>query len=180
MTMKFDRTTYDTTVLEWTPSTNYSKDDIITYNGNPFKAIQDFQTGVTFSVEFLAVVPAEEFTNANDRTWAYYQPGAGLVGRDLTQIFSGLEFPGVQIIGPRIESGFDSFGWDDEGFDFAPITAIDDTIDGGALTTNFCKDCVQERWISMAVHLLIHTTAMLQRNYYRVVYLIHWIYRCIH
>jgi hypothetical protein len=121
VTMKFDRVTYNTNVIEWAPLTDYEEDDQITYAGIGYIATTDFTSGETFSVTDLAIVTADSYDNANDRTWAYYQPTPGMIGRDLTQIFDGLEYRGVEVIGPVI-------GGDGE---------FDTVIDGGLLTTNF-------------------------------------------
>jgi hypothetical protein len=45
-----------------------------------------------------------DFDNANDRTMAYYQPRADMPARDLRQLFDGIEYPGVQVQGPRFDS----------------------------------------------------------------------------
>jgi hypothetical protein len=53
--------------------------------------------------KYTNVAPAE-FDNANDRTMAFYQPRADMPARDLRQLFDGIEYPGVQVQGPRFDS----------------------------------------------------------------------------
>lgn len=62
--------------------------------------------GITyvFDVTKYQRINAVDFTNANDRTMAYYQPGTGMPGRNLTQLFSGIDYPGVQVLGSKFTS----------------------------------------------------------------------------
>jgi hypothetical protein len=57
-----------------------------------------------FDVTKYKLVNSTEFTNANDRTMAYYQPGLGMPSKNLAQIFSGIEYPGVQVDSPRFNT----------------------------------------------------------------------------
>lgn len=57
-----------------------------------------------FDVTKYKLINSTEFTNANDRTMAYYQPGTGMPGKNLAQIYSGLEYPGVQVNSPRFDT----------------------------------------------------------------------------
>ena len=121
LTIKFDRVTYDTIVQDWMPNTAYSTGDVITRNGTAFDVINDFTSGDNFSTANLTLKALETFDNANDRTWAAYQPTPGMVDRDLGQLYRGITYPGAQIVGPVLGG-----------------TEIPDAIiDGGTLTTNF-------------------------------------------
>ena len=62
--------------------------------------------GITyvFDVTKYQRINAVDFTNANDRTMAYYQPGTGMPGRNLTQLFYGIDYPGVQVLGSKFTS----------------------------------------------------------------------------
>jgi len=137
ITMKFDRVSYDTNVIDWEPVSNYVVDELLTYNGTGYIVTSDFISGATFDVTNLAIVPAETFTNANDRTWAYYVPQEGMIVRDLGQLFDGIEYPAPIIIGPRIPSGYDTYGFGAGAFDDDPVDEADIIYDGGELTTNF-------------------------------------------
>ena len=57
-----------------------------------------------FDVTKYKLLNSTEFINANDRTMAYYQPGLGMPGKNLAQIFSGIEYPGVQVDSPRFNT----------------------------------------------------------------------------
>ena len=98
-TIKYDRITYDSEVLEWEASTDYTAGDVVSYAGEVYSVDVDFTSGSTFGKDNLTVIPDEDFENANDRTLAFYQPRRGMRTKDLTQIFSGVTYPGVQVIG---------------------------------------------------------------------------------
>lgn len=57
-----------------------------------------------FDVTKYDALSPDNFNNANDRTIGYYTPGPGMIAKDLTQIFSGLEYPGVKVTGPAFDS----------------------------------------------------------------------------
>lgn len=116
-TIKFDRVSYGTTVKDWAASTTYALNDIVTYNGTPYTVTVAFTSAATFSATNLTIATATSFDNANDRTWAFYQPTAGMIGRELTQIFNGLAYTGVDMLGSA--------------------TGYDTVVDGGVLVTNF-------------------------------------------
>ena len=44
-------------------------------------------------------IPAGEFDNAADRTIGYYAPGSGMPARDIGQLYSGVDYPGVRVTG---------------------------------------------------------------------------------
>jgi hypothetical protein len=119
--MRFDRVTYDTNLVDWEPNTAYTAGQILAYNGNAWNVDTDFTSGTTFISTSLSLVSIESFDNANDRTWAAYQPTAGMIGRDLARLFDGIKYAGPQVVGPV----------------FPGDGAFDTITDGGALTTNF-------------------------------------------
>jgi hypothetical protein len=57
-----------------------------------------------FDVAKYTNIDPADFDNANDRTMAYYQPRSDMPARDLAQLFDGIEYPGVQVQGPRFDS----------------------------------------------------------------------------
>ena len=48
-------------------------------------------------------IPAGEFDNAADRTIGYYAPGVGMPARDLGQLYSGVDYPGVRVTGIKFD-----------------------------------------------------------------------------
>jgi len=47
---------------------------------------------------------ANSFTSATDRISAYYAPTAGMPGRDLSQLMSGISYPGVTVTGVKFDA----------------------------------------------------------------------------
>jgi hypothetical protein len=47
---------------------------------------------------------ANTFTNAADRITSYYQPTAGMPGKDLSQLMSGISYPGVNVTGVKFNA----------------------------------------------------------------------------
>ena len=118
-TLKFDRIKYTTEVKEWVAETAYSSGDKITYLGEAYTANIDFTSGVTFTSDNLTVIADETFTNAMDRSIAYYQPTSTQPAKQLENLFYGIEYPRNKIIGPTFdqEPGFSRGGFDSVPFD---------------------------------------------------------------
>ena len=66
--------------------------------------VRVFKVTSVFDVTKYDALSPEDFDNANDRTMGYYTPGAGMIAKDLPQIFSGIEYPGVKVTGPAFDS----------------------------------------------------------------------------
>jgi hypothetical protein len=144
--IKFDRVNYawDLEVQDWQPNTEYQIGDIITYQGEAYEVQTAFASSDVFSGSNLEIYLDEDFQTANDRTWAYYQPGTGQTLRDLKLLFSGLEYPGTFVNAPAFttSSGFDTRRWDrdlfdsvEAGSDTLPDNYLDNTIQSSFLDT---------------------------------------------
>jgi len=57
-----------------------------------------------FDVTKYTELDAASFNNANDRTIAYYHPQSGMPAKDLAQLFTGIEYPGVTVTGTKFDS----------------------------------------------------------------------------
>lgn len=113
---------YQPSVFAWEANTRYDTGDIITYNNLAYTlkdSVPSFTSADSFDTENLRLYDASEFEGHINRTWAYYQPAAGLPGRDLGQLFKGIEYPGVKVQGPsfRDEPGYDVGNYDMAAFD---------------------------------------------------------------
>jgi hypothetical protein len=116
--LKFDRVSYTSMVQEWSANTAYTRTlfdangkvisgDIITYavlenEGYIRKAYSvnaNVTTGNSFVTSDFTLFAANAFTNANDRIMGYYQPSGAMPARDLAQLLSGIEYPGVKVQG---------------------------------------------------------------------------------
>ena len=145
-TLVYDRYTFNTTVQIWEPYTLYNQGDIITYKHVAYIANNTFTSGATFNGNNLSVYPSNKFNNANDRIQAYYDPGIGSIGKDLSLLQSGINYPGVTVEGPLFtDSGsFDVAAFDESAFDPSEIDAdgqyvisgslLDTKLDGGGWT----------------------------------------------
>ena len=138
---------YSPTVLEWLPNTRYDRGDIVTYNSRAYTlrdSVNSTTTGEFFDITDFREYTADEFNGHLNRTWTYYQPAAGLPGKDLGQLFTGVEYPGVKVQGPsfRYEPGFDVGNYDMGGLDqyiVGPegVTVLDESILDQTLYSNF-------------------------------------------
>lgn len=113
---------YQPSVFAWEPDTRYDAGDIIIYKNLAYtlrQSVPSFTSAGSFDTENLRIYDASEFESHINRTWAYYQPVEGLPGRDLGQLFKGIEYPGVKVQGPsfRDEPGFDVGNYDMAAFD---------------------------------------------------------------
>jgi len=101
---------YDSTVtvsnsITWEANVKYSVGDIISYAGGTYRVLNTFTSDVVFNdtqvtrILDLSAYPGGYFDDAASRVWAYYAPVAGMPGRDLAQVMSGIEYPGVNVTG---------------------------------------------------------------------------------
>ena len=85
-TIKFDRTTYSSTVQQWQANTSYTAGQIVTYaipDGNTmvrkaYSVTSNLTTSTTFLPANYTEVPANVFTNASDRILGFYEPTSGM------------------------------------------------------------------------------------------------------
>ena len=177
-TLKFDRTTYNSNVIAWTPNNTVTVGSIVSFGGQAYEATANVyssailtfgsnisatvgqyltQVGTTANARVIAtsanaqiitvgnltsnfarrggnilvngvnsgvnplivnnifdytkytLLNAEDFDNAADRITAYYEPTAGKPGKDLAQLLSGIEYPGVQVDGVTYEANTSVF-----------------------------------------------------------------------
>ena len=145
-TLKFDRISYTSNVQEWTANTAYTVGDIVTHTGSlagatrhAFIVTANITSGSTFvHTDDYARYSSANFTNANDRIVGYYEPGASMPARDLTQLLRGIDYPGVTVQGlgfdqaPEFDGAtpFDNGLFDNIQYDVDGLPMLDDaTID---------------------------------------------------
>lgn len=128
-TIKFDRYTYSSNVREWTKNTVYLLNDIISYNGEAYQVTTGFTSGTTFDSSNLIIYDDINFTNAADRIMAYYLPSSGMIGKDISQLQLGTDYPGVKIYGPDFSA---NPGYDVGAFDIEPLDSFE--IDENGIT----------------------------------------------
>ena len=96
--------------VDWQPKTTYPINTIISYNSAAYKvAVADYESDTVFNetglirVYDLGMYPGGYFDDAASRVWAYYSPKSGMPGKELVQLMTGLEYPGVKVIGPEYD-----------------------------------------------------------------------------
>ena len=110
-------------VLPWTPGFTYYTSDIVVYDYKLYTVTTAFIAPTQFDTTYLLEYTGADLESHIDRTWAFYQPKDGMPGRDLTQLFDNVVFPGVNVIGAsfRENPGFDVGLYDSSGFDISVI-----------------------------------------------------------
>jgi len=133
-TLKFDRITYSSTVIEWTANTSYDVNDIVSYNGEAYIVDTAFTSGSTFDAANMSIYADENFDNNADRIQAYYKPTEGMIGKDITQLQFGTDYPGVRVYGPDFSAnpGFDVGAFDVDPYDSFEIDENGITIISGS------------------------------------------------
>jgi hypothetical protein len=92
--------TADPATTTWQPFVAYSVGTVVEHQSLKYLVTTPFVSGPVFSqVGFESVMD-----NANDRARLYYSPKSGMPGSDLTQLYQGIEYPGVQVDGLSIRS----------------------------------------------------------------------------
>ena len=136
-TLKFDRIRYTSDVLEWLPDTSYNSGDVISYNGEAYRAIENFTTDDTFTSDSLEVVLDEWFDNAMDRAIAYYQPTNIQPAKQLENLFYGIEYPRNKVTGAgfELEPGFGKSAFDVTPYDHFEVNREGVPMLGGVIDT---------------------------------------------
>lgn len=109
-TMKFDRVGYVSNVQDWSANTVYTETvfdnngyviggDVITYQGVGYTIRSNMVSGTKFVASDYDLYLAANIKTANDRIMSYYQPTTRMTPRDLKQLISGIEYPGVNVVG---------------------------------------------------------------------------------
>ena len=114
----------------WKPNTKYLAGDLIVKdwaNEEYYEVLEDFTSGNLFNDDlgYLAVYTGAILDNAADRIWSHYSPASGAPGRVLGQLMSGIEYPGVRILGQQFEQspGFGVSNYDKTLYDDFEITS---------------------------------------------------------
>lgn len=119
-TLKFDRTNFYSTVVEWAPNTAYtatvaagtgtgniwlSSGNLVAHNNNIYKPFAaNVTTEATFDADLYTLVsPSNVLVRASERIMGYYQPTVGMPARNLAMLIDGIEYPGVQVTGIKFD-----------------------------------------------------------------------------
>jgi len=121
-TIKYDRYQYSTTIVEWQANTTYTNGTQIRYLDRVWSAIGTVNNTI-FDFEQWAEVPAESLSGV-DRTMGFYTPTTSQPGLSLPLLIDGVDYPGVQVMGPNFNqnTGFDIGNYDINPFDNISIS----------------------------------------------------------
>ena len=131
-TIAYDRITYTSQVVDWTANTAYTANQLVRFpvptvgviNASlpqVYNVTTNFTSGTAFDPDNYTVVDPATLDGA-DRTIGLYTPEANEPGRELAQVMSGIDYPGVQVEGPNFNQ---NTGFDVGNFDINPYDNID-------------------------------------------------------
>lgn len=97
--MKFDRTAYNSEVVEWLPGVAYTIGQLVSYQGRGYRA-KVAGSNSQFIPGNFELIKDNEYTTANDRVAATYLPGPNQIPRefdnsgniDLTRLIPGVDY----------------------------------------------------------------------------------------
>lgn len=119
--LKFDRVSYTSSIQDWQPNTQYfatqwyppefvgngtiiggnvvTHTDVDGIRSAYYLTANIANSGNNFVSNDYVKYSSANVQTANDRVIGYYQPGPGMPARDLTQLMTGIDYPGVQVQG---------------------------------------------------------------------------------
>ena len=128
-TLSYNRITYTSQVIDWTANTAFTAEQLVRFPvptvgvvnvalPKVYQVIADFTSGSSFDPEYYTIVDPGTL-DAADRTIGLYNPGPNEPGRELAQVMTGIDYPGVQVQGPNFNqnTGFDIGNYDINPFD---------------------------------------------------------------
>jgi hypothetical protein len=116
-TIKYDRTEYNSTIVDWQANVEYLQDTQVRYNNKVWSANSTVQS-TEFDPEQWTQVPASTLSGVN-RTMGFYTPFVNEPGLQLPLLVDGVEYPGVQVAAVDFnqDTGFDIGNFDINPFD---------------------------------------------------------------
>ena len=121
-TIKYDRYQYSTTIVEWQPNTTYTNGTQVRYLDRVWAAIGTVNNSQFDFTQWMEV--AAETLSGVDRTMGFYAPTVNQPGLSLPLLIDGVDYPGVQVMGPNFDqnTGFDIGNYDINPFDNLSIS----------------------------------------------------------
>ena len=121
-TIKFDRISSTSTVVDWEANTSYAYGTKIRYNNELYKAVSAFTSTTDFDDNEGAVSKYygdETGLTAADRIKGFYTPTDGMPGNELSQVMSGVDYGGTMVTGLLFtqSQGWDNSAWYDYPWD---------------------------------------------------------------
>jgi hypothetical protein len=121
-TIKYDRYEYSTSIVEWQANTTYTNGTQVRYINRVWSAIGVVNNSI-FDFEQWIEVDADTLSGV-DRTMGFYTPTVTQPGLSLPLLIDGVDYPGVQVMGPNFNqnTGFDVGNYDINPFDNISIS----------------------------------------------------------
>jgi hypothetical protein len=143
-TIKFDRVSSTSRVVDWAASTSYAYNDLIRHNNQLYKVTNAFTSTTDFDDNIGSVYKVygdETGLTAADRTKGFYTPGTGMPGNELDQVMSGVDYGGTMVTGLLFnqDQGWDRSGWYDFPWDNYGESTVK-TFRGDGSTVSFTFD----------------------------------------
>ena len=94
-TIKFDRISSTSNVVDWAANTTYKYASLIRYKNELYKATNEFTSTTDFDENINSVykyIGDEAGLTAADRIKGFYTPTAGMPGNELSQVMSGVDY----------------------------------------------------------------------------------------
>jgi len=118
-----------TNSIDWEPTTSYTANTVINYNNTVYIALVDFISPVIFTdAHLLKINPLAKYkggylSDAASRIWSYYNPSSGMPGKDLSQLMTGISYPGVNVKGSDFDqhAGFGVGVYEQNGYDLKTV-----------------------------------------------------------
>jgi len=125
-TLKYDRYNYTSQVVDWQPNTKYTEGQLVrfrdqVYSVNLVDDSTELDSGPIFDPAQYTLVDSATL-DAADRVIGLYAPTPNEPGRELAQVMVGIDYPGVQVMGPSFNQ---NTGFDVGNFDVNPYDNID-------------------------------------------------------
>jgi hypothetical protein len=144
-TIKYDRYQYVTNVSDWQANTDYEVGQLVRYNNKVWEVIAgtdstQYNSGNDFDETFYTVVPAADLSGV-DRIMGYYVPDIVDPGREIAQLITGIDYPGVQVDGPDFN---ENTGFDVGPFDITPFDNIQYGPEGLPTYSNEILDAIYQ------------------------------------
>jgi hypothetical protein len=91
--IKFDRITYNSEVVEWQPGVAYAANVLVSYQGIGYITSNTVPASQTFSSGLFTKVDSSSYTNASDRIISYYSPTSEMIPKVLDRLMTGISNP---------------------------------------------------------------------------------------
>ena len=119
-TLKFDRISSLSSVVDWKINTTYEYGSLIRYANELYRANERVVSGSKFSSDGLTKLYGNEsYITAADRIKGFYAPNSGMPGNELSQLMSGVDYGGTVVTGLSFdkEAGWDMSDWQNNSWD---------------------------------------------------------------